>query len=454
MPIAKLNATDAIQSMKANHNSRWPKRGDTNRLSPMARPDFKAGCVLPAGGKIFTIGSCFARNVESALIERGFNLPARDVLDQDEDFNAIGPAVMNNYGAPSIYNELKWAFEEDVDEGACFEQIGNGWVDLHLHNTIRPADIDVVRMRRRAMRAAYRSIEDCDAVIITLGLSEVWFDTQTGYYLNLAPRRTMLRDQPDRFELHVLSYGETMDYLTKAIDLIKANGRDDIQIVVTVSPVPIFSTYRDVDVMVANTYSKSVLRTAAEEIVHSYDFVHYFPSYESITLSERSVAYQDDEVHVTQEIVDLNIGRMVKAYTGEDDDATEAEVLANLDTYRSRPKVGFEALIKNTDFCANPQIASALTECATAVGRLDVADLTLSLSEDPHGLLAASIAMAKDAPAAALSDLKGEPETPVTGPARSTSAYVPIWPLVIMTPPPPRRRCGPAKCPIPRRHCA
>lgn len=290
MPIAKLNATDAIQSMKANYNSRWPKRGDTNRLSPMARPDFKAGCVLPAGGKIFTIGSCFARNVESALIERGFNLPARDVLDQDEDFNAIGPAVMNNYGAPSIYNELKWAFEEDVDEGACFEQMGNGWVDLHLHNTIRPADIDVVRMRRRAMRAAYRSIEDCDAVIITLGLSEVWFDTQTGYYLNLAPRRTMLRDQPDRFELHVLRYGETMDYLTKAIDLIKANGRDDIQIVVTVSPVPIFSTYRDVDVMVANTYSKSVLRTAAEEIVHSYDFVHYFPSSESITLSERSVA--------------------------------------------------------------------------------------------------------------------------------------------------------------------
>lgn len=117
-------------------------------------------------------------------------------------------------------------------------------------------------------------------------------------------------------------------------------------------------------------------------------------------------------MHVTQEIVDLNIGRMVKAYTGEDDGATEAEVLANLDTYRSRPKVGFEALIKNTDFCANPQIASALTECATAVGRLDVADLTLSLSEDPHGLLAASIAMAKDAPAAALSDLKGEPENP------------------------------------------
>jgi len=219
MPIATLSANDAIKTMKANHNSRWPKRGDTNRLSPMARPDFKAGCVLPAGGKIFTIGSCFARNVESALAERGFNLPALDVLNQDDDFNAVGPAVMNNYGAPSIYNELKWAFEDETNEDACFAQQGKGWVDLHLKNSMAPADLDIVRTRRRALRAAYRSIEECDAVIITLGLSEVWFDTQTGYYLNLAPRRSMMRDMPERFELHVLSYAETcvgVDQTTRA----------------------------------------------------------------------------------------------------------------------------------------------------------------------------------------------------------------------------------------------
>lgn len=412
MPIATLSASEAIHSMKSNLNSRWPKRGDVNRLSPMARPAFDAGFTLPAGGKIFTIGSCFARNVENALQERGFNLPALDVLNQDDEFNAVGPAVMNNYGTPSIYNELKWAFEDETDEDACFFEMSNGWVDLHLKNSMRPADLDVVRTRRRAIRAAYRSIVECDAVIITLGLSEVWFDTQTGYYLNLAPRRSMLRDQPERFELHVLTFAETMAYLQDAMELIKRHGRSGIQVIVTVSPVPLFSTYRDADVMVANTYSKSVLRTAAEEITHTNDFVHYFPSYESITLSDRAVAYQDDEVHVTKEIVDFNIGRMVQAYTGDEAMACIDEVRSQLETYRSRPRIGFEALTKNTDYCADPQIAAVLTECSVAVGRLDVADLAVKLAQDPFGLLKAAIAMAKDAPAAALAAMTGDPEKP------------------------------------------
>jgi len=155
-----------------------------------------------------------------------------------------------------------------------------------------------------------------------------------------------------------------------------------------------------------------VLRTAAEEITHTHDFVHYFPSYESITLSDRAVAYQDDEVHVTQEIVDLNISRMVAAYTGDDGTLDIDEVRANLEVYQARPKVGFEALTRNTDYCADPQIAAVLTECSVAMGRLDVAELAISLAHDPHGLLAASISMAKDAPQVALDALMGDPEKP------------------------------------------
>jgi hypothetical protein len=33
-----------------------------------------------------------------------------------------------------------------------------------------------------------------------------------------------------------------------------------------------------------------VLRAAAEEIVAKFDFVEYFPSYESVTLSRRDLA--------------------------------------------------------------------------------------------------------------------------------------------------------------------
>ena len=410
MPITKLSASEAIEQVKSNPNGRWPKRGELNRLSPMAQPAFTPGFTLPKGGTIFTIGSCFARNVERALKDRGFRLPALDVLAKDPEFASVGSRVLNNYGAPSICNEIKWAFEDDTDEEACFYQMGNGWVDLHLQNTMRPAELDVVRLRRDAIRTAYRSIAECDAVIITLGLSEVWFDTQTGYYLNMAPRRAMLRADPDRFELHVMSFEETINNLREAVDLIREKGRPDVRIVLTVSPVPLTATYRETDVMIANTYSKSVLRTAAEEIVQTYDCVDYFPSFESITLSERSHAYLDDEIHVSQEIIDLNIGRMVKAYTGDDSTLTLQEALFQLDTFRSRPKLGFDALSQNTELCSDPRIAAVLTECATSVGRFDVAELTLTLSEDPSGMLAAQLHLVQDRPAEALSALKSKPD--------------------------------------------
>jgi len=409
MPIAKLSASEAIDRVKSNPNAHWPKRGGANRLSPMAKPAFSPSFALPKGGTIFTIGSCFARNVERALKERGFNLPALDVLDNDEDFASVGSKVLNNFGAPSICNEIKWAFEDNTNEEACFMPTGNGYVDLHVDNTLRPAALDKVQQRREALRTAYRSISECDAVIITLGLSEVWFDTKTGYYLNMAPRRSMMREDPDRFELHVLGYEETIANLREAMELIQTNGRKDVRVVLTVSPIPLKATHRDVDVMVANTYSKSVLRTAAEEIALTYDFVDYFPSFESITLTDRSVAYKEDEIHVTQDIIDLNVGRMVEAYTGLGR-ISEDEIRSNLDMYRARPKIGFEALTQNTDLCADPEIAAVLTECATAVDRLDVAELALTLAEDPSGILEAMLYFGQNEPAAALAAISHKPE--------------------------------------------
>ena len=53
--------------------------------------------------------------------------------------------------------------------------------------------------------------------------------------------------------------------------------------ILTVSPVPLIATMENRSVLVSTTYSKSVLRVAAEVVAKRYDFVAYFPSYEIIT---------------------------------------------------------------------------------------------------------------------------------------------------------------------------
>jgi hypothetical protein len=51
-----------------------------------------------------------------------------------------------------------------------------------------------------------------------------------------------------------------------------------------------------------------------EEISRRFDFIDYFPSYESIVLSPRGKVYQDDGKHVQDHGVGFNVKRMVDAY--------------------------------------------------------------------------------------------------------------------------------------------
>lgn len=409
MPLFTVDSRIALNNIKDNPVGRWPRRGEPGRLAPIAKPQFQPTFFFEPRETIFTIGSCFARHVERELSFRGFALPARHLFESDEDFGAVGLDVLNNYGTPSIFNELSWAFDKNFDPSLCFEPVRDNWVDMHLHASIRPTTLEVLRTRRRAIAAAYRSIAHCRAVIITLGLAEVWYDKQHQVYLNVAPRRSILRDSPLRFELHVLSPEESYGFLRQALHLIQRHGSPGIKVVLTVSPVPLSATYRAIDVMAANGYSKAVLRVAAEQAAAEFDFVDYFPSYESITLSERDHAWSEDNVHVTQRAVEINVGRMVAAYTN-----TQAPVL-DIEGVRDRlrelggNKTEILRLLEDrAELLDDPELANAYADAALRTGQLEQAVRALDRGMlEP--VLAARILMGQGEPAAALAKLGAKP---------------------------------------------
>jgi len=74
------------------------------------------------------------------------------------------------------------------------------------------------------------------------------------------------------------------------------------QVILTVSPVPLMATAApETHVLSATTYSKSVLRVAAEMLTQRFGHVHYFPSFEIITGSyTRGGYYAEDLRNVTE----------------------------------------------------------------------------------------------------------------------------------------------------------
>ena len=72
--------------------------------------------------------------------------------------------------------------------------------------------------------------------------------------------------------------------------------------VLTVSPVPLVATAEPRSVLVSTTYSKSVLRVAAEELASQAPWIAYFPSYEIITGPHTKDRYFADDLRsVTEE---------------------------------------------------------------------------------------------------------------------------------------------------------
>ncbi len=90
-----------------------------------------------------------------------------------------------------------------------------------------------------------------------------------------------------------------------------------IQVLLTVSPVPLIATYEDRHVLVSTCYSKSVLRVAADIVARRYNWVDYFPSYEIITGSHAGGAYYEDDCReVSPRGVAHAMRCFVQAYVG------------------------------------------------------------------------------------------------------------------------------------------
>jgi Flp pilus assembly protein TadD len=295
MPLRTITGFDAIANLRGNPYAEWPGRepADANRIEPYGKPAFSPSFKLEPGEKIFTIGSCFARNIERALAKRGFDVVTLRLDWPDKASEAHVDSVLNNYGVVSMENEFRWALDpgHTFDPAAhIFQLAPERYLDPHL--AVRPSRV----------------------IIMTLGLSELWFDKQTQTYLNLAPPRGLVASHAERFEIHLLSFEETLKSLNAVIALLKKYCRPDLRILLTVSPVPMNTTHTDQDVLVVNTYSKSVLRTAAEHIAAANPHIDYFPSYESVILSDHARSWQDDQVHVRDPLILLNVERMLQAY--------------------------------------------------------------------------------------------------------------------------------------------
>lgn len=285
--------------------------------------------------RIFTMGSCFAREVENVLIQSGMPLVTKDfgiapeLFDSWDEAKGTGGGVpkgrlsrgaFNKYTVASMTHEIRRVLlDEQHEDDGLIELQSDLWFDPHAAGT-RSGPYEMVRDCRRQIAAATAQIRQADVVFLTLGLVEGWVDTKTGLAMNRAPGGRPMMRLADRFNFVVPSYGEALVELEETIALIREVCNPDMHFVITVSPVPFHATFRPLDVVTANTLSKSLLRTLTDEVSSRHDFVDYFPSYEIVTNSPRELAWSEDKLHVNHRMVGHVMRSFRACYLDEDAD--------------------------------------------------------------------------------------------------------------------------------------
>jgi len=324
--ISKIIDYDAALDPTRNKYRSWRKSKERllNEVWPAVTPSFQ----IHAGAQVFSIGSCFARNIEHNLQQLGFRIPMLDFGVPREEHTGQPNGILNKYTPAAIFQEIEWARKifasgrkiAEADSADFLYECADGLsIDTNLRGFV-PVTRERFFQRRSQIYEVFKEMFSSDCVVMTLGLVEAWFDREKGVYIQECPTGKYFARKGARFGFERLTYLQCHKFVQSSIDAIRDVNKD-AKFLITTSPVPLSRTFTDDDVIVANMYSKSVLRAVAGDVAESNTYVDYFPSYESAMLTKSWTVWRDDLVHVSDAFVGKIVGRLAETYCSGTDEA-------------------------------------------------------------------------------------------------------------------------------------
>lgn len=243
------------------------------------------------GKAIATAGSCFAQHLGRHLRKAGFRY-----LDLEPPPTGLPEAEHRvwGYGMYSarygnVYTARQLVQLLDRATGA-FGPVEDHWdkdggVVDPFRPTIEPEPFGSVAelraLRADHLEATAEVFRRADVLVFTLGLTEAWLSAEDGACFPLCPGTAGGRFDPARHRLVNLDTRAVRADMETFVHKVRAlNPR--LELLLTISPVPLAATATAQQVAVATGYSKAVLRAVAGELCEAYGFIDYFPSYEMI----------------------------------------------------------------------------------------------------------------------------------------------------------------------------
>lgn len=267
----------------------WRRAVASSHVTQMR--DLFEGVPGLADAKIATAGSCFAQHIGRELKGRGLHYldyePAPPFLNA-EDADRLGYGIYScRYGNIYTVRQLKQLFDEAFGRRTPADLI---WAkDGRLFDALRPGiepngfgcPEEVLALRASHLSRVRALFSDLDLFVFTLGLTEAWTSKADGTVYPMAPGVIAGQYNSNKYNFVNFRYNEILADILSFIEALRSIN-SEAKLLLTVSPVPLMATATKAHVLVATTYSKSVLRSVAGDLSADVEGVYYFPSYEVI----------------------------------------------------------------------------------------------------------------------------------------------------------------------------
>lgn len=210
--------------------------------------------MLTLDAPVVTLGSCFARELRRHLAAAGVG-----------GGNVWIPSGLNNTFA--ILDFISWCVTgSETGRGYRYDRDDEGKIREWTPEWEREQCVQALR--------------EAGAFVFTFGLAEVWQDRETGGVFWRGVPKDVYR--ADRHVFRLTSVDENEANIVHIVQLVRSTNAG-APIILTLSPVPLRATFRDVSCLTADSVSKSVLRVALDQAMsHRLDNVWYWPSYEIV----------------------------------------------------------------------------------------------------------------------------------------------------------------------------
>ncbi len=285
------------------------------QLDPLTESPFR----ISATDKVATAGSCFAQHIARKLKDARFNYYVTERAPQSlssrvtahRNYEVFSARYGNIYTSGQLLQLFDRAYGTFIPSLHHWTRGDGRYVDP-FRPQIEADGFDSAEAVE-ADRATHLShvrdlLETLDVFVFTLGLTEGWRHSKDGAALPIAPGVAGGEWDSSQYKFVNETVIDVIRDMTSFIDRMR-NVNPSARVILTVSPVPLIATYENRHILVSTTYSKSVLRVAAEEISKARSNVVYFPSYE-IVISNAHRYFEDD----LRSVNDLGVEHVMRTF--------------------------------------------------------------------------------------------------------------------------------------------